>query len=75
MLPASLYFSAVAQIVTTKESKIKEACLEITVIVNDLRAKTVGGMEGYTNAIVVTPCQPHQSGRIDTPSLILLHTP
>ena len=37
--------ASVAQTVAAKESKIKGACLELSVIVNDWRAKTVGGME------------------------------
>ena len=37
--------ASVARIVVTKEGKIKGACLEIAIIVNDWRAQTVGGLE------------------------------
>ena len=37
--------ASVAQTVATKEGKIRGACLEIAIIVNDWRAQTVGGME------------------------------
>ena len=37
--------ASVAKTVATKEGKIKGACLEIAIIVNDWRAKAVGGME------------------------------
>ena len=37
--------ASAALTVEAKESKIKGACLEIAVIVNDWRAQTVGGME------------------------------
>ena len=35
----------VSQTVAAKEGKIRGACLEIAVIVNDWRARVVGGME------------------------------
>ena len=36
---------SVSKTVSSKEGKICGACLEIAVIVNDWRSKTVGGME------------------------------
>ena len=37
--------ASVAKTVATKEGKIKGACLEIAIVVNDWRAQAVGGME------------------------------
>ena len=38
----------VSKTIASKESKIRGACLEIAVIVNDWRAKVAGGMETAT---------------------------
>ena len=45
ILSAKGLADSVARTVATREGKIKGACLEISLIVNDWRARAVGGME------------------------------